>query len=144
MNKSKSGFVGRYEMVTLEYEVGASQDKRTFVVTGSFDEMCSFYEALKDALENAVNADTKEHGFQDVDGVNIGYEADDLMDWRTDTKEVKAYAKAKADAQRDGYMRFAAEESRFTYENDPWSWRDALESAIKSTGIEVQLEPVVV
>ena len=144
MNKSKSGLVGRYEMVTLEYEVGPSQDKRMFLVTGTVEQMCAFYEAVQDALENAVNASTKEYGFQDSEGKNIGYEPDDLMDWRIYPREIAAYESAKADAKRDGYMRFAASESRFTYEGDPWSWVAALENAIKSTGIHVEPEALVV
>ena len=144
MVKSKSGLVGRFELVRLEYVNDTSRDKRTFVVTGQFEQLCSFYESVKDALENAVNASTKKHGFEDSNGVNIGYEADDLMDWRTYPKEVAAYEKAKQDAKRDGCMRFASEESRFTFEGDPWSWVAALESAIKSSGIEVELAAVVV
>ena len=140
----KLNLVGRYEMITLERKDGTSIDKRTLVVQGPFDEMCAFYEAAKDALENAVNADVRERGFQDENGVNIGFEPDDLMDWRTYPRDIDAYVKAKADAHQDGFMRFAAEESRFTYDGDPWSWVAALNAAIQSTKIEVEPESLVV
>ena len=41
-------------------------------------------------------------------------------------------------------MRFAAEEARFTYEGDPWSWVSALQAAIVATGIEVEPQALVV
>ncbi len=143
MSKSKSVLVGRYEIVPLEFKDGTSRNKRIFVIQGAMEQMCEFFEAVKDSLENAVNKDVRENGFQDANGADIGHEPADLMDWRTYPKEIDAYATAKADAQRDGLMRFAAEESRFTYDNDPWSWVAALNAAIAATGIEAEPEAMV-
>ncbi len=103
------------------------------------------YEALKDAMQDAVNAGLKEHGITDVAGVHhCPCPDDDLMDWRKEPNEIKAYAKSKKDAERDGCLRFVGEESRFTFDGDPWSWVAALEAAIASSGIEVEPEAVVV
>ena len=140
----KSNLVGRYELIILERKDGTTVDKRTLVVRGSFEEMCSFYESLKDSMESSINEDIRNRGFTDSAWVNIGYEADDLMNWRTDRKEIAAYDRAKDGATRDGFMRFAAEESRFTYEGDPWSWVEALNTAIAVTGIELEPEALVV
>lgn len=144
MSSRKSGLSGRYELIPLELKDGTNVGKRTLVVQGAFETMCSFYVALKDAMESSINADIRQNGFTDHDGVNVGYEADDLMNWRTDPKELAAYDLAKASAKRDGFLRFAAEESRFSYPRDPWSWVAALESAIQSTGIAMESEALVV
>ena len=69
---------------------------------------------------------------------------DDLEDWRSEPGEIAAYAKAKAQGIREGLMRFAAEESRFTFEGDSRSWVAALEAAIVATGIELESEAFVV
>ena len=134
-----SNLTGRYEMITLKYENGRTRDKRTLVVSGPMVEMVAFYEAVKDALEAAENEHTKRIGYTDSDGRNIGWEPSDLMNWRIDPRELEALAKVFRDAEKDGFMRFAAEESRFTYEGDPWSWTAALEAAIKSTEIAVEV-----
>ena len=145
MGKARSGLVGRYEMVRLEYVNNTSRDKRMFIVKGSMEEMCFFYEALKDSMENAVNRDLKEHGITDVDGVHHCPCPDaDLENWRQEPHELAAYAKAKAQGIREGLMRFAAEESRFSYEGNPRSWVAALEAAIVATGIELEPEALVV
>ncbi len=138
----KSKLVGKFESIRLECVDDTFRDKRMFLVQGTLEEMCSFYESVKDALENAVNASTKKHGFEDSNGVNIGYEADDLMDWRTYPKEIAAYDRAKENAKRDCCMRFVAEETRFVPDDSPRSWVKALEAAIASTGIEVEPEAV--
>ena len=144
MVKSKSGLVGRYEMVRLEYVNDTFQDKRMFIVQGSMEQMCQFYEALKDAMETAVNADSKKFGYSDVNDVHYDYTDDELDNWRTEPNEIAAYEKAKAQGLREGLMRFVAYESRFTFEGDPRSWVSALESAIASTGIAVEPEALVV
>ena len=141
MVKSKRGLVGRYEMVRLENVDDTFKDKRMFIIQGTMEQMCSFYEALKDAMQDAMNKERKEFGITDVAGVHhCPCPDDDLEDWRSEPGEITAYAKAKAQGEREGLMRFAAEESRFTFEGDPYSWVTALESAIASTGIAV--EPV--
>lgn len=140
----KSNLSGKYEVITLERKDGSSVGKRTLVVQGQFEDMCVFYEALKDAMESSVNADVREKGFTNSAGANIGYEESDLMNWRTDRKEIAAYDRAKASAKRYGYLRFAAEESRFTYDGDPYSWLSSLNAEIAATGIEVESEPLAV
>lgn len=136
----KSSFVGRYEMVTLEGVDGSKRERRMLVVQGSYEEMCRFYEAVKDSMENAVNASTMKDGFMDKNDLPVAATEDDMLNWRTDPMEVAAYEKAKASAKHEGLLRFAATESRFSYEGDPWSWVTAVESAIKATGIAVEPE----
>ena len=145
MVKSKSGLVGRYEMVRLEYVNDTFQDKRMLIVQGTLEEMCSFYESLKDSMETAVNAASKKDGYSDASGEHhFEYTDEELDNWRTEPNEISAYEKAKAQGIREGLMRFAAEESRFSYEGDPRSWVAALESAIVATGLELEPEEVVV
>ena len=136
---------GRYEMVRLEYVNDTFRDKRMLIINGSMEQMCAFYEALKDSMETAVNRDLKEHGITDLAGVHhCPCPDDDLEDWRSEPGEIAAYAKAKAQGIREGLMRFAAEESRFTFEGDSRSWVAALEAAIVATGIELESEAFVV
>lgn len=145
MSKAKSVLVGRYEMVTLEYVDNTSRDKRMFIVKGTMEEMCSFYESVKDSMQDAVNNDLIQHGITDVAGVHhCPCPDDDLEDWRTEPGEIAAYAKAKAQGEREGFMRFVAEETRFVFDDSPRSWLSALESAIVATGIAVEQEPMVV
>ena len=141
MVKSKSGLVGRYEMVRLEYVNDTFRDKRVFVVTGTMAQMCQFYESLKDSMETAVNADSKKFGYSDATGEHhYEYTDEELDNWRTEPNEIAAYEKAKAQGKREGLMRFVAYESRFVPDDSPRSWVRALEAAIASSGIEV--EPV--
>jgi len=144
MSSKKSSLVGRYEMVKLELVNDTSIERKVFIVRGTFAEMCAFYESLKDCMETAVNADVREHGFQDRDGVDIGWTEDDMEDWRKEPNEIKAYSKAKRQAEREGLMRFVAYETRYFFPNDPRSWLAALNGAIDATGIQVEPEALVV
>ena len=115
MVKAKSGLVGSYEIVRLEYLDDTCRDRRMLIINGSMEQMCEFYEALKDAMENAVNADSKKFGYSDATGEHhFEYKDEELDDWRTEPNEIAAYEKAKKDGLREGLMRFAAEESRFS------------------------------
>ncbi|MCF7960761.1 MAG: hypothetical protein K9M08_08455 [Pirellula sp.] len=144
MSSKKSSLVGRYEMVKLELVDDTSIEKKVLIVRGTFAEMCGFYEALKDSMETAVNADIREHGYQDRDGVDIGWTEDDLEDWRKEPNEIEAYDKAKRQAEREGLMRFVAVETRHFFPGDPRSWVAALNGAIEATGIQVEPEAMVV
>ena len=145
MGKSKSGLVGRYEKVRLEYVNDTFKDKRMFIIQGTMEQMCSFYESLKDAMETAVNAESKKDGYDDATGEHhYEYTDEELDNWRTEPNETAAYSKAKAQGEREGVMRFVAYESRFVPDDSPRSWVKALEAAILATGIEVEPEALVV
>jgi len=131
-------------MVKLEFVDDTSIERKMLIVRGTIEEMCDFYEALKDSMETAVNADIREHGFQDRDGVDIGWQESDLADWRKEPNEIKAYSKAKRQAEREGLMRFVAVETRYFFPGDPRSWVAALNGAIEATGIQVEPEAMVV
>ena len=139
---SSSGLVGKYELVSLERANNTIRDVQMFIIRGTMERMCEFYEALKDSMQNAVNDDIRKHGYTNSEDVNIGYENDDLMDWRTDPREIAAYERAMRDAKKESLMRFLAEEMRFTYQGDTTSWVAALESAILATEIVVESEPL--
>ena len=62
MVKAKSGLVGCYELLRLECVNGTFREKRVLIINGTMEQMCAFYEALKDAMEAAVNADSKKFG----------------------------------------------------------------------------------
>ena len=145
MVKAKSGLVGHYEMVRLEYVNDTFRDKRMLIINGSMEQMCAFYESLKDSMESSVNAESKKFGYSDATGEHhFEYTDDEFDNWRTEPSEIAAYTKAKKDAEREGLMRFAAEESRFSPPGDARSWVRALEAAIVATGIEVEPEALLV
>jgi hypothetical protein len=144
MSSSKSGLVGKYGMVKLELKDDTSIQRKMFEIRGTMQEMCNFYEALKDHIETAVNADIREHGFQNRDGVDIGWTEDDLEDWRKEPNEIAAFDKAKRQAEREGLMRFVAVETRHFFPGSPRSWVAALNGAIEATGIQVEPEALVV
>ena len=145
MVKAKSGLVGCYELLRLVCVNGTFREKRVLIINGTMEQMCAFYEALKDAMEAAVNADSKKFGYSDATGENhFEYKDEELDKWRQEPNEIAAYEKAKTDAEREGLMRFAAEESRFSPPGDPRSWVSALNAAIDATGIEVQPEALAV